>query len=725
MSVPTSSSDPPRVSLGMAWRRWLPLIALAAVNLATFFPHYLGRMTFPWDFVAGYHAHSFGWYGAGSILSPPAWLPWSDMGFPAFLAIQSGAWYLPLAFIDAIGLDYTLQVATSVQCLHVLAGAVGAYFLFRRHGFCAWTAFMGALAYHFSAAFFSGQQFVDIVRAAAILPWLWLLFHPNVLGKSRLGPMLATVLLWQFLVAAYPGNVVSTAYGSTIVCLVGLVATKTKRAGIRYLLLLGSVVLAATMMAMIKWYPIIAQRSQLNYEAGSQAILHWKLLATLVLPYNVEIFPGDISMRSLWLPLSLLLGAMFAKLRTGAEWLGAGFVALTLFMAMAVPQVSLLQGAIPGAQVSRFLVSDWRPVFQLGMILLSLSGWTRLLDSQYSPVAVVVRTCVLVIIVLLSVYGMHELGYPTARLRMPLITTSVITLLGLGAALFVRDYGTDFIGRRAFIGVVCLLMVGEATVYQFSQPAPWRAPWNETAEVLAYSNTLEALGRGAATPDEGRRPGRYALGRTPDEALQHRRSLAYNRCWYSKTYCVLGYNNLKMSAPHQRFANALSGSGGADLFAFARRSQQLLLLPPGDDGLVQGLTVDNMQSAAIGSRADGAVVEFLEYSPGKVVYRIQVPETVLVVENELWWSGWTVRYCNQRGCSKPLPAGRTLQELRSWPLEKGTWQVLLEYRNTDARIGYMLFFAGLLLSALLPWITICLWGAVGGRRSMSTPTNES
>src|SRR5690606_22591021 len=98
----------------------LPVAVLAIVNVLMFLPHYMGRMTFPWDFLAGYHASSFGWYKAGSLLAPPVWLPWSDMGYPAFLALQSGAWYLPLALLDALGVDYSIHVATAVQCAHVL-----------------------------------------------------------------------------------------------------------------------------------------------------------------------------------------------------------------------------------------------------------------------------------------------------------------------------------------------------------------------------------------------------------------------------------------------------------------------------------------------------------------------------------------------------------------------------------------------------------------------------
>ena len=694
-----------------AFAKSLPIIALGLVNLLTFLPHYLGRMTFPWDFLAGYHAHSYAWYKYGSVLSPPAWFPWSDMGFPAFLAIQSGAWYLPLVILDTLGVDYTIHVATSFQALHVFAGAVGAYFLFRRYGFCAWIAFLGALAYHFTAAFYSGQQFVDIVRAAALLPWLWLSFHPDFIRKSWISPVLTSLILWQFLVAAYPGNIVSTAYGSVVVCLVAVAGISGYRGRMLYLSLIGSSVVAALMMAMIKWYPIIAERSQLDYGVASQSVLEWKLLATIFLPYDVDLFPGDVSMRSLWLPLLMLLGASFARLRTSAERVGAGLVGLTLFMSMIVPALPFLMDVLPGVRTSRFLVSDWRPILQLGLIFLALSGWVRVLAAEYSQVAVLVRSAAVGTFSILLVYGAETLGYPASGLLRPLATIAAMLIVGAGVGYLVQDEAGLARTRKWVIALICLSVAGEAALHQFGQPRTWREPWSQATEVLTYGGTVEGLaGNQIAGSDVLRRPGRYAFGATPGDALRDRRSLAYNRCWYSSTYCVLGYNNLKMSAPHKRFASALAEEGSEELLAFARRPQQLLVLPLDGSDRVRGLTGDNIESNAIGENLEGVSVDFLEYSPSRVIYRIETPRPILIVENEIWWSGWNVSYCDETGCSKPTASRQSPQGLRSWTLEKGTWEVVLEYRNAHGSTGYRLFFLGLVLSILLPLFVLRILG---------------
>lgn len=679
------------------------IAVLCVVNLGTFFLHYSGKMSFPWDFVAGYHANSYGWYSAGSIFDPPGWLPWADMGFPAFLALQSGAWYLPLAFLDAVGVDYTIHVATAFQSFHVLFGAVGAYFLFRRLEFCAWTALLGALAYHFTAAFYSGQQFVDIVRAAAILPWLWLAFHPDFIIRSKIAPVITSALLWQFLVSAYPGNIVSIAYGSMVFCFLAVVGLKHRRDRIRYLSLIGSAVIAALMMAMIKWYPIISQRAQLDYEPINRFALEWKLLATILLPYDVDFFPGDLAMRSLWLPLALLWGISFVKLRTSAELLGAALVALTFLMAMVVPSSSFLMGLLPGMQASRFLVSDWRPIIQFGMIFLAVSGWKRVLAAEYGQAAVLVRNSIAAVVSLVVLAAASGLGYPSVGLLGAVVMIAVMILVGGWVGLLACNRIAMAKARSWVIWLLCLLVVGEAGLFQFQQAKTWRAPWNPAIEAIFYGDTVDGfIGSQIADPHAVRRPSRYVLSADPDDALKRKRSLAYNRCWYSHTYCVFGYNNLKMSIPHMNFSSALAEEGGKELLAFARRPQQLLVLSLGDPGLVHGLTRENHGSNAIGQDLEGVSVDFSSYLPGEVAYRITVPRPVLIVENEIWWSGWGVSYCNEAGCSSPVAAKQTPQGLRSWVLDKGSWDVVVKYHDTYSSMSYKLFALGLLLSVLVP-----------------------
>jgi len=149
---------------------WGATLFLIMIHVTMFSFHFAGEYIFPWDFVGGYHAHAVAWYADGSFFSPPKWLPWGDAGFPAYWALQSGAFYLPLQVLDWVNIDYSLVNAVRFQSLHVLLGAFGVLVLLRAMGFSVGWALLGAAGYHFSVGFYSNQQHVDIVRAMAILP---------------------------------------------------------------------------------------------------------------------------------------------------------------------------------------------------------------------------------------------------------------------------------------------------------------------------------------------------------------------------------------------------------------------------------------------------------------------------------------------------------------------------------------------------------------------------
>jgi hypothetical protein len=64
----------------------------------------------------------------------PQWIPFQFMGYPLPMNLQSGLYYPPFWIFPAIGAGYSLHRAVVLQCLHVGAGALGAYALLRRAG---------------------------------------------------------------------------------------------------------------------------------------------------------------------------------------------------------------------------------------------------------------------------------------------------------------------------------------------------------------------------------------------------------------------------------------------------------------------------------------------------------------------------------------------------------------------------------------------------------------
>lgn len=685
-----------------------PLLVLCLINFATFSAQYNGHATFPWDFLGGYHAQSFGWYNEGGMLRPPSWFPWTNLGFPAFLALQSGAWYLPLQLMHTLGIAYTIHAATIFQVLHVLAGAVGVYFLTRRLGASKAVALMMAIGFHFSAAFYSNQQNVDIVRATAMIPWLLLFLHPAGPGRVHWNLLVDAFVLSQFLIAGYPGNIVATAYACVI--WVMFLACNEVPPGKRrqYLVDVATIVLAGTLIAMVKWLPLMLNgHAGISVEHVPPAPFAASHLLTLITPYTTNILPSDITMRSLWLPLTCIWGIFYAKPTDKLNQIGYLFVACALFMGMFVRSNALLSSVLPGMQLSRFPLADWRPILQLGFIFSGVSGWSNFFSGKCRPAWMMYGSIVAFTLASATILAAIHFGFSADELARVIAAVSTLTLITL---LFSARQANSQ-NRRFMIAAITTALIAFTTIggyqYQISQPAPWRVKWNADVALQEFGIPVEStiLNHGNRTVT-ARRPARMLLGENVAQAIAQKSRSLYNRCWYQESYCVLGYDNLKMSEPYKMFLAALSRPDGAALLNFARRPQQLLALPDGDSNVMATLaTVPDNDSAPVVGDAAGVSLAFLGYAPSTVEYRINTPRDVQFVANEMWWPGWKVSVCAADGhCSAYNDTRPSPQGLRMWSLDKGTWLVHLHFFGPSPVPGYICALLGLLLAIGATWV---------------------
>lgn len=675
----------------------MPIVLLVLVNYLTFSSQLRGESTFPWDFLAGYHTQAVGWFDAGSILSPPAWLPWADLGFPAFLAIQSGAWYLPLALLDAAGIPYSLHVATVLQVLHVLLGAIGAYCLARTIGWSRSLSLVAAFAYHYSAGFYSNQQHVDIVRAMALMPWLLFTLHPEIISRRAWGPLLCALVLSQLLVGGYPGIIVSAAYACMAWVAILVFQLPGRPVRTKYVVSVALAVVAGTLMAMTKWLPVVMfLDSGFSVDDRPPNPILAEHLLTLVMPYEFDGLPDDVSMRALWMPMVVLWGIAFARLRNRLVLLGCALIVLALFMGMVVPKFELLQKSLPGVTVSRFLLSDWRPVLHIGLILVGLSGWHGALTLSLSlPRLVLGQALASAFFVGMLVWSI-DFGYPADALSRTLIVSVFLIVVGLGMVLVSQRFLSIRRWSRILTMVLLLITALDGYVYYQGQPRTWNMPWTKQDEVVLFGGDFESLNSGRQQAVMQRRPARYQVGDGVDEVLSQRNNLLYNQCWYAQSFCTFGHNNLRMSEPHRKFGYAAAEPEGAALIAFVRRPQQLLVLSPGSDDTVPRVANELKDVGAIGE-ASGFEVKFLRYSSDTVEYRIRSSAPRVIVENEIWWSGWMVTLCSHGVCNEELPTVSTDQALRSWEIPAGSWDVIVRYHPPSAAPGYVCWLLGFLL----------------------------
>lgn len=672
----------------------LALLTLAAINIITFHHHYAGEATFPWDFLGGYHFQTYGWFSNGSLLNPPAWFPWGGIGFPSALAVQSGAWYLPISLIDLFGINYSIQVATSIQCLSIFFGSAGMYLLLRLFGSSISVSIVGAICFHFSAGFFSNQQHVDIIRGYALLPWLLVAINPTF-AKIKYSTPIAAIVLFQFLVAAYPGIIVSSFY-TCVVIITAFLLGMDRLSHQKYILHIGLMSVLGIALALLKWLPFLMEHSAVP-SLGNSSLSPFtsEHLLTLLLPYDADFLPGDVTMRSLFLPIIAVWGIFFVKKLDGFFFIGFLMVSSVLIISL-LTTLGLLH-YLPGGTISRFPLSDWRGHFHIGFIIMAASGWTTLFNSELEVKQIIFRTALFLIASSVLMLCAVSVGYEhdaTAnfvfRTVIMILFSSLLILLSL-----------NFFSRyRNILLVTLLILLGgiDGLNYHKDQNRVWNLSWSKEAESALFGiNFNEIVAKDA---DEiSRRPARIVIGSDIQSVLANSLSTLYNKCWYEKSYCLLGYNNLKYSTPHNTIIGLLAEDNekSRNLLSFLSRPSQLVIVS--ENNSIDLLSLP--ESTNFIANPEMASGNPLVYSSEKIVYEISLKQDAKIIENEIWWGGWKYRYCRADSCGGWIDTQHTQEFLRSMNVPKGEYTLEIEYHQKGRFASQVIALFAILIILLI------------------------
>lgn len=682
------------------------IAVLVAINAVAFYSHYMGIMTFPWDFLGGYHAHAYGWFAnSTSFFDPPRWFPWGDMGFPAFFALQSGSWYLPLVILDFLGITYDIVTATRLQGLHVLFGAIGIVAFLRLYGMSWSVTLIGAICYHFSATFYSNQQHVDIIRGAAWIPFVLTAMSPRFLAISHFTPAISAIVLFQFFVSSYPGLIISTAYATLLV--VGFTYFQE-----RSLLQLRTVaratmaLSAGILMAGLKFLPLVLHGDIVLPAQTDFAAFRPEFIPTFFLPYDVAFLAGDVTMRSLWLPSVALLSIVFLRRFTGIAVMGLSLTVIAVLLGGIIPTTSPNLDALLGFNTSRFPLSDWRPVLHLGIICLAAESLQQVLKAAWPLQPFILRLVTFFCVVLVSLwtYTIYGYGGPHSWGVILFLVPAVIILAILnGLNQESRQRGLRY---TCLIGLMFLATLN-GLVFHMDEARPWRHPWSPEIEKQIFGGPIHFY-KEDIHAELSRRDERFVVGEEIGDILVQANSFLYNRNWYEKTFGLFGYNNLRLSMPHVGLRAALKDeTSGPALLAFIRNPQQLVILP--EEAVFEVSHLSTQYEWPMISFVEGVEAEIVQYSPDLLRYRITTPVTIRVVENEIWASSWRLRLSNDRGYQY-VKVEHTPEFLRTWIIPPGYWEISLKFGEEVYFEAWIAFLGGLSLALLSPWLCFIFFG---------------
>jgi len=671
------------------------LTALVVLHVVTYFSVYFQQKYFLGDFAYTYHGLVFFFTQAFSQVGFPEWNPYQKGGYPTLLSLQTGYLY-PVHWLLAFSkIPFTLSVASILQSLHVLFGAVGGFFLFRRLcGNDVFLGLLGGIAFQFFGGFYSNVEHPDFIRAFAFVPWILLLLSPKSGEKSILSYLrlnrsyLATPLMFFFCTGAYPGMIISVGVCSAFYAL--LFSLTVARRSL-YLAVLGFFGLGL-LASLVHFVPALALNDfQLRSAALTNSEYHrmsWMNFLSLVLSQLQLEVSADLTMASLYVTVPLLISALYFRIRKNLELLplvAVGLFALVMAWGPDTLFWRLLTETFPILKRSRFPIGEYRVYFSLAVIALGLGG-IRSLHAQAPKYPLLPGLC--------FALGLAGIFYAVLPQQNRFISSNMQPVLSLETELLLvaaavfgtlvairlfarepRSKATSLLAPLLLVSVVCFDGIRFSTAMRgYELPNPlWR-------EIQGESDQFVKRGFGRANWDISSRPKR------------RRGYQRFSDQWQGYFTGFAGDFRLDdYGAPLTKFeANCATDKFCSDYMA---KSWTPLFLPS-SISLVDG--VKSLSPDRLLTSSPGVSVKTVQYGIESITYRIHAPEPVSFVENEYFFPGWSGKIRGQ----ETTIAAKNFSYFRYWELPAGDY-------DFEARFRFPRFRPLLLLTAGISALWAC------------------
>ena len=657
---------------------------LIALEVIVFRGYFTGAQIPPFDFLGSYNTDAYVWWTDGSFFDPIDWVSSSWAGYPAAMVLQNSAWYLPVGLASAFG-PYTLHSAAILAALHVAFGSIGTYLLARSFRAPFVSACLAAAAGFFAVGYFSNAEHVDITRGYALIPWALLVLSARWPWSKFWAVPVATLILWQTITGIYPGMLVSLAY---IAVPWVVVSQMDHRPRVRaYLIPAAIAFVASVLLSAPRLLPYALLQGGTASGLPETSIWTPSMIGTTLFGYDVNL-ANDISMRSFFVPATVIVLALFARWRDPITRAGLAIWIPAVLLGMPFFPWFTREQELPGLGLSRFTMSDFKPFIVLGLVLLACSGLSRLLSlAGTSRLTQRIGGGFAAAVAFAAVMeGVGIRGPFTTADWFPefCILAGVIGLLAL-YLLLRRCRGV----AQALSGTLVILTVASGVAWTIQSARPWSSDRAEV-EAVTYGATVDQLLARRTVPsgDTVQRAARTPLG--DDRSLGHLLSVAWNGSYYTGKDAVGGYINLKGSATESLLQRGLlstvTGQGLADFLAAPGRVLSSTDRSP---------SAKSLEACASGIDCGKLRVKPISYRPGALVYQVTAESASNGFLNEAYFSGWQAKACTKESCVQVAVTQSELGVIKV-ALPEGSYMLSLTYRTAGRSAGWILFGAGAL-----------------------------
>ena len=661
-------------------------LVLAVLEVGVLWSWLVGFTVPNGDFMAHYLTDGYLWWERAGLFRAPDWFDYAWMGRPGTSNLQSSQFYLPVAAATLVH-PYAPYVAALVAAATSGFGALGAYLLvwrWRPHHPAALLAMVGQF---FNPVIFSNAQHQDIARGAALLPWVFLVLSPLWPWRYRWAIPVGAVVLWQYLIAAYPGQLVMTGY-----CLVAWAAgwIAAQRTGATWVWRSAITGALAVVLSLAKFVPALAVGTGSRGAEGQRVHLALANAATVFYPYDDAKMLSDISMRPYFVVAPLLLLAVLGVVgrRTALPALATFGVATGLtVVAAALPGVL---SHLPGMSLSRVWLNDIRALVAFTIILIGALAYAELATTG-SPRTQRQRDVTLFVVVVAAVLVAGTLNWSNP------LPTAIRVLIPLGlvvaSALVVRRLATP--AQRAAapstLVMILALAMSSGAFFAYSVTSPWASPRTRLESVYYGKPISELIVSADCAKHLQQRPARNVPDIPPADYWHDIDSLS---AAFTCESSISGYTNIPGNPVLREQQAAFTSADGAAYRRFFAAPGGVFPAPAGDDPAL--LAEECLTDGSCGS-LDVTPVAY-ERS-GQLVYEVATPQPTRVILNESWYPGWQVSWCEASGGCRPLTSSASPASAVVVDLPAGSATLTLTYKAPYAAAVPWLLLGALTVTA--------------------------
>jgi len=241
--------------------------------------------------------------------------------------------------------------------------------------------------------FFANSSHQDIIRAFAIAPWLFYVFTLNI-EKPTLSRrvLFIPIVIYVMATGGYGGIVISSVFVMGLFVALqginGLVRGIGKRKSLVITVTMWSLMIIGLSISIIQFGPFLEFGNELTRFDIEDRSVHSKFLKFQEFPGFFMInhsIPGEISMTSTFLPLPILIFASFMPVRLIKKyWIFFVILGVAILMALGKQTFfwNTLTSIFPALELSRFISSDYRIFMAIPLLIFGIAGLKSIIERN-------------------------------------------------------------------------------------------------------------------------------------------------------------------------------------------------------------------------------------------------------------------------------------------------------------------------------------------------------